>query len=95
MYIGVLQIELYISEPQSLKDKRRVVKSLIDKIKNKFNIAVAEIGMLDNWNHCQLGAACISNEAGHSDSVLNSVINFIESHGIYEVTDIQTEIIPF
>lgn len=95
MYIGVLQIELYMSEPQSLKDKRRIIKSLIDKVQNKFNVSVAEIGKHDNWNYCQLGAACVSNEAGHSDRVLNSVINFIENSSTYEVTDIHTEIIPY
>ncbi|NLM74572.1 MAG: DUF503 domain-containing protein [Clostridiaceae bacterium] len=95
MYIGVLQIELLLSDAGSLKDKRRIIRSLIEKIKNKFNAAVAEIGRMDSWNHSQLGISCLSNEAGHCDSMLNSVINFIESNGSYQVIDIQTEIIPY
>lgn len=95
MFVGVLKVELFLSEPQSLKDKRRIIKSLVDKIKNKFNIAVAEIGRLDSWNYCEIGLVCISNESGHTDSMMNSAINFIENQGTVELTDIQTEVIPY
>lgn len=95
MFIGVLKIELYLSQPQSLKDKRRIIKSLIEKLKNKFNIAVAETGQLDSWNHCEIGLVCVSNEAGHADSMMNSAVNFIEYLGTVELTDVHTEIIPY
>jgi uncharacterized protein YlxP (DUF503 family) len=95
MFIGVLNAGLYLSDPQSLKDKRRIIKSLIERLKNKFNVAVAETGDLDSWNNCQLGIVCISNEASHADSMLASVLNFIESRGTVELTSIQTEIIPY
>ena len=95
MFIGVLNVRLYLSEPQSLKDKRRIIKSLIDRLKNKFNVAVAETDGLDSWNNCNLGIVCISNEAAHADSMLASVLNFIESRGTVELTSIQTEIIPY
>ena len=45
MFIGVLNAGLYLSEPQSLKDKRRIIKSLIERLKNKYNVAVAETGI--------------------------------------------------
>jgi len=95
MFIGILQIELFIGEAQSLKDKRRVVRSLVEKVRNRFNVAVAETGRLDSWNYCGLGFAFVSNEAGHLDSMMNSAVNFIESQGSCEVTDISTEIIPY
>ncbi len=95
MFIGVLNVVMYLSEPQSLKDKRRIIKSLIERLKNKFNIAVAEIGDLDSWNNCRLGLVCISNEAAHADSMMASAVNFIESRGTVEITSIETEIIPF
>lgn len=95
MFIGVLKVSLYLSEPQSLKDKRRIIKSLTEKLKNKFNLAVAETGNLDSWNSCELGIVCISNEAAHSDRMIASAISFIESQGTVELTDIETEIIPF
>jgi uncharacterized protein YlxP (DUF503 family) len=95
MFVGVLKVSLFMSEPQSLKDKRRIIKSLVERLKNKFNIAVAEIGALDSWNHCELGVTCISNEAGHADSMLSSAINFIEDQGTVELTGVQTELIPY
>ncbi|MGI6124659.1 MAG: DUF503 domain-containing protein [Acetivibrionales bacterium] len=95
MFIGVLSVRLYLSEPQSLKDKRRIVKSLIEKLKNKFNVAVAETGDLDSWNNSRLGIVCASNEAAHADSMLATVVNFIESRGTADITSIQTEIIPY
>ncbi|HOL92393.1 MAG TPA: DUF503 domain-containing protein [Clostridiales bacterium] len=95
MFIGVLQIELFISESQSLKGKRQVVRSLVDKIKNRFNAGVAETGKLDSWNYCVLGLVFVSNEAGHLDSMMNSVANFVENQGSCEVTGIRTEIIPY
>jgi uncharacterized protein YlxP (DUF503 family) len=95
MFVGVLRINLFLSEPQSLKDKRRIIKSLVERLKNKFNVAVAEIGDLDSWNHCELGLTCISNEAGHADSMMASAVNFVEDQGTVELTDVQTEIIPY
>lgn len=94
MYIGVLKTSLYLSEPQSLKDKRRIIKSLIEKLNNKFNLAVAETGDLDSWNRSELGIVCISNEAAHSDRMIASAISFIESQGTVELTHVETEIIP-
>ena len=94
MFIGVLKASLYLSEPQSLKDKRRIIKSMTERLKNKFNIAVAETGDLDSWNRSQLGIVCISNEASHSDRMLASAINFIENQGVVELTHVETEIIP-
>lgn len=95
MFIGVLQLELFIGESQSLKDKRRVIRSLLERIKNKFNVAVAETGKLNSRNCCGLSFVFTSNEAGHLDSMMNSVANFVENQGFYEVTCIQTEIIPY
>ncbi len=95
MFIGVLQIELFIGESQSLKDKRRIIRSLVDKVKNKFNVAVAETGKLDSWNYCGLSFVFVSNDAGHLDSMMNSAANFVEYHGSFETIDIHTESIPY
>lgn len=92
MVIGVMKVQLFSSEPQSLKDKRRLVKSLIERMKNKFNISVAETGANDSWNHCELGIACVSNEASHADSMMAAVVNFIENDGRLEITDYTTEL---
>lgn len=93
MVIGVMTVKLFSSEPQSLKDKRRLVKSLIERLKNKFNISVAETGDLDSWNHCEIGIACVSNEAAHADSMLAAVVRYIENDGWLEITDYSTELV--
>lgn len=91
MIIGILQASLYLSEPQSLKDKRRILKSLIERMKNKFNASVAEIDQLDSWNYAKIGVVCVSNDAGHADSMMSSVINFIEAQTQVELTHVETE----
>ena len=94
MFIGVLKASLYLSEPQSLKDKRRIIKSLIEKLNNKFNLAVAETGNLDSWNNSELGIVCISNEASTFGRMIASAISFIENQGTVELTHVE-KIIPF
>ncbi len=93
MIIGILEVKLYAPWVHSLKEKRMIVKSLTAKVRNKFNVSVAETGSLDSWNHCELGAVCISNEASHADSMLSSIVNYVESDGWLEITGISTELI--
>ncbi|NLW02212.1 MAG: DUF503 domain-containing protein [Clostridiaceae bacterium] len=93
MVIGIMKVRLFSSDPQSLKDKRRLVRSLVERIKNRFNVSVAETGAHDSWNHCEIGIACVSNESAHADSMLAAVANYIESDGWLEITDYSTELI--
>jgi uncharacterized protein YlxP (DUF503 family) len=60
MIIGVLTLELHLPESNSLKSKRIIIKSLKDRIKNKFNVSIAEIDGNDLWQRCVLGAACVA-----------------------------------
>lgn len=93
MVIGVLTIELFLSDSSSLKCKRRILKSLLDKIKSRFNLAVAEIGMQDQWKHSLVGITCITNDVSHAHQMLSSAIRFIEHQGTVEILDIRTEIL--
>jgi hypothetical protein len=65
MIVGTLQVRLLIREARSLKDKRQVVKSIKDRLRNGFNVSVAEIAALDNRQLAVLGIAMVSNEAHH------------------------------
>jgi len=76
--IGSLQMELHLHSSQSLKEKRFVVKSLISKIRNKFNVSVAEVDFLDKWQRTCIGVAIVSNSKRLIDSVFNEVIGIIE-----------------
>ncbi|MFC1650294.1 DUF503 domain-containing protein [Candidatus Latescibacterota bacterium] len=83
MIVGVLNIELFIPGSRSLKAKRSVVKSLKDRLKNGFNVSVAEVDYLDKWQRTTLGVAAVSNERIHAESVLTKVINKIsEEHRV-------------
>lgn len=93
MVVGILSVSLYIGGMTSLKDKRSVIKSILARIKAKFNVSAAETGMQDEWNRCELGFCCVSNEAAHADSMLATVIRYIENDGWLEVTDYSTELV--
>ena len=80
MVIGVLTVDLLVTDSNSLKDKRQVVKSLLDNIRNRFHVSAAELDALDIWRRAVIGAACISNDKGVANRVLNSVLAGIESN---------------
>ena len=81
MVVGVLKVSLSLSQVDSLKDKRRVIKSIKDKIRNTFNVSVAEIDDQDVWRSAQLGIAVISNDQSYANGVLSRVQDLIESRG--------------
>ena len=92
MFVGVGQAELYIPDSGSLKSKRFVLKSIKTKIRNKYNVSVAEIENNDKWQRSSLGFAVVSNDRKIIDSTLNKVINFIESDLRVEIIDHSIEI---
>jgi hypothetical protein len=79
MIIGILSLELTIAQANSLKDKRQVIKSLLEHIRNKFNVSAAEVDFLDTWRKSGLGFAVVSNEQSFANSVLNKVLEHVES----------------
>ncbi|MFX4261925.1 DUF503 domain-containing protein [Pelotomaculum propionicicum] len=93
MIIGVLTLELHLGEANSLKDKRRIIKSLIDRIKNRFNVSVAEVGEQDLWQRSTVGISMVSCEQAHVHKVLASVVKFVESQGTVLITNFQTELL--
>lgn len=93
MIIGVLTLELHLGEANSLKDKRRILKSLIDRIKNRYNVSVAEVGEQDLWQRSTVGISMISCEQAHVHKVLASVIKFVEAQDTVLITNFQTELL--
>lgn len=93
MIIGTCTITLRISWASSLKEKRMVVKSLIDRMKNKFNISVAEVEQQDNHKIAVIGFACVTNETQHANSMIDKVINFVENNTEAEIEDAFIEIL--
>ena len=94
MNVGVCRLTLRLPENQSLKGKRRVVHSLNARIRNKFNVSVAEVADNELWQRATIGFACVSNDSRHLDEVLSNIVSFIEStRGDVELVDCQTEIL--
>ena len=91
MIIGTAEIKLYAPWVFSLKEKRMVVKSIIAKAQNKFNISIAEVGEQDTLQTIILGIACVAGTVRQSDSIIDHVINFIESNTEAEILDVQRE----
>ncbi len=79
MNVGVSKITLRLPENQSLKGKRRVIASLSSRIRNKFNVSVAEVADNDSWQIATLGIVCVSNRSRHADETIDAVVDFIES----------------
>ena len=96
MNLGVCRIKLRLPENQSLKGKRQVLKSIIARVRNQYNVAIAEVDDQDLWQIATLGIACISNSTRQTNEVLSKVVNFIDSNRFdIEILDYETEIIPF
>ncbi len=91
MIIGVLQAQLLIRESLSLKDKRRVVKSLKDRLASRFNISIAEVGALEAHQQAIIGVAMVSNDHTHVAGALDQVVRFMQGDPRAELIDYQIE----
>ncbi len=91
--MGALLVHLSIPESHSLKDKRRILKSLKDRLRQQYNVSVAETGDLDKWQRAQIGICCISNQTQHVQSSLQSCENFISSFHSVILLEAQIEIL--
>ena len=87
MFVGVLQIELFIPESNSLKSKRYAIRSIKDRLKNRYNVSVAEIDNADKWQRASLGIAAVSNESRHIQSMLGKALDLVYGDHRVEVID--------
>jgi hypothetical protein len=93
MIIGILKLELYIPGTTSLKGKRMVLRSLKDKIRRNFNVSISELDDHDKWQKTTIGIAVIGPNKGVVNSLLDKLLNFIESFGDIELSNYDMEII--
>ncbi len=94
MQIGLLKVRLRIPESESLKGKRRVVKSIVSQVSNKFRVSIAEVGEQELWQIATLGIACVSTDGRHANEILSHVMNFIASFGEdADILDYEIEIV--
>lgn len=85
MIVGTCEIELIIYEANSLKEKRHVIKSVIERIKSRFNASVAEIDCNDLWNRAIIGIAVVSNKKALCESMILKIIDFIDNDERVEI----------
>ena len=91
MIIGVCTLQLSVPVAQSLKEKRQVVKSIIARVRNEFNVSIAEVDDQDLWQSAVLGIACVSSSQRYAHGQLEAVIKFIDKArpdcpiGAYEI----------
>lgn len=78
MHIAALVVRLEITDGLTLKDKRQVVRSLLDRIRGRFNVSAAEVGENDSVRYAELAAVAVSNEHAHLDRVMAKVADLIE-----------------
>lgn len=91
--VGVLNIRLVIRSASTLKDKRRIIKSLKDRVKNNFNVSISEIGALDHCQYSRLGIAMIGNDKKFVNSTLSRLLNIFRGTTSFELVDYQLEFI--
>lgn len=93
--VAVGKIAIYLPESQSLKDKRHVIRSILQRVRNQFNVSIAEIEDLDDLTVATIAIVAVSNSAGHANEQVQKVIDFVERNvEIGTLGEIETESIP-
>jgi uncharacterized protein len=97
MFVGVLRLTLFLPEPGSLKSKRHLVRSAIDRVKAKFNVSIAEVAENDLWQKSVLGVAAVGNDHAFVNESLDKVADFVASMhgGQIQVTGRDLEIVSY
>jgi uncharacterized protein len=93
MHIGTLTVTVRMHNTQSLKDKRQIIKSLIETTRQKFNVSISEVDDLDKWRQAVIGVACVANDSQFVDRVLNKVLDTLESNPMVEVCEVEMEML--
>lgn len=80
MVIGSLVLEVYIPQAHSLKEKRMVVRPIVEKLRNKFNVSVAEVDNQDSWQSATIAVVSVSTDKKHMEKILQQVIKFLDEN---------------
>jgi hypothetical protein len=92
MVVGAARVELHVHGSQSLKEKRGVIRSITQRVRNRFNVSVAEVGGQHTWQRAVLGLAVAANDAPTARQRLEQALRFIEELHLAEVLDQELEI---
>lgn len=92
MFVCVIRIKIHLYSPQSLKEKRSIIKSLIQKTKHKFSLAIAEVADQDLWQSAVLGIALVGNKKSFLEREMEQILRFLEQGGDLEIVTVNHEI---
>ena len=91
MLVGLLTVTIHLQGNDSLKGKRKIVKSLIERLRSRFNASVSEIAAQDNKRLAVAGIAVVSNDGSHLDEQLDKIVSFVVNDGRFYVGQVQRE----
>lgn len=92
MYVGLCSLDLHIEHAQSLKEKRQVVKKVIDNIRNKFPVSVSEVDEQDLWQRAVIGVAVVASSSSIIEGIFSKIEDFIENLHLCSIIDVKREI---
>lgn len=90
--VAVCILEVHIPEAASLKKKRQVIQSMVKRLRNRFNISVAEVGCKDLWQRSELGVAAVCQNSGSADRVMEQILSFIEQESRVNIISSKIEV---
>jgi uncharacterized protein YlxP (DUF503 family) len=93
MVVGVASIEIHIPESGSLKRKRHFLKGIKDRVKNKFNVSIAEVDHNDLWQRATLGVSVVTNQRHFANQILSEVVDFIGQENGIQIIDYSVELL--
>jgi uncharacterized protein YlxP (DUF503 family) len=89
--VGLCTLDLVIPEANSLKDKRSVIKSMLEGMRSRFNVSAAEVEHLDTWRRATVAISCVSNNQAFTNQVLDKVLDWVEANPRVSVTNVELE----
>ena len=92
MIVGICRLSLFFPESGSLKAKRHGLRKIIDRLRAKFNVAVAEVADQDTWQRSKVGVAVVGNDQRHVQSMLGNIESFVDHMYVAQILDCQVEI---
>lgn len=94
MHVAVCRITLRLAENHSLKGKRKVVQSVIQRVRQRFNVSIAEVAEPDRWRTAVLGVTCVNSDSVHLEQTVQRVVGLVEdvARGDAELVDVETEV---
>jgi uncharacterized protein len=95
MVVGVMRLTLFLPENHSLKGKRQILRAIKARVRNKFNVSIAESGDNELWQRAELGICQVGNDRAFVDAALREVVNFIDSMALVPLGEERLEILNY